>query len=366
MSVLLTPGPLTTDQTIRNACPYDMGSHENKFIDILNNIRGNLLEIANLKATKYDSILMQGCGTMGIESVINSTIPSTGKILIIRNGAYGDRIKNICIKNNLKYICLDYEWDTSVNVEDVKKILIENPDITVVTLVHSETTTGILNNLQEVGQIVKDHNSNISYIVDAMSSFGGIPIDVEKSNINYLISSSNKCIEGLPGFSFIIANTEHLKEEGNHARTLSLDLKAQWEQFRKNGEFRFTPPVQSLLSFNRALKELKMEGVDTRHKRYIERQQTISNNMEEIGFRPYLRKEVQGPIITTFRNPIDFNFEEFYNNLCKEGYVIYSGKVVKENTFRIGNIGHIQKSDIYGLKLGVKRVLKNMKYIIKY
>ena len=206
--------------------------------------------------------------------------------------------------------------------------------------------------------MLKDRFPKVNYVVDAMSSFGGVPIDIKSSNINYLISSSNKCIQGLPGFSFILANTVHLKENGHHAKTLSLDLKDQWEYMGKTGQFRFTPPVQSLLAFNQAIKELKWEGgVNARYKRYSECQKLLSRGMENLGFEPYLKRNIQGPIITTFKEPRNFNFHNFYHGLHKKGFTIYNGKL-KEKTFRVGNIGHINKGDIHKFHGAVKCLIK--------
>ena len=365
--LLLTPGPLTTTYSVKNAANYDLGSHQSKFIKIVNNIRANLLQIAKLNNTKYDSILMQGPGTMGIESVLGSTLLKKDKILILRNGAYGDRIRDICLKTGIDHISLDSEWNKPINPIDVKNILEKNSEITAVAVVHSETTTGLVNNIEKIGFIINKYNPNIIYIVDAMSSFGGIPIDFEKSKITYLISSANKCLQGIPGFSFIIADIDHLSGCENISKSLTLDLYAQWQQFKKNGEFRFTPPIQALLAFNHALWELREEGgVLKRYQRYIEMQELISKNMQDIGFRLYLDKNVQGPIITTFQNPIDFNFNKFNENLSEKGFVMYSGKIKQINTFRVGNIGNIMPTDINLLKSYIYSVLENMQYEIRY
>jgi len=361
MALLLTPGPLSTSYLVKRVGMKDMGSREQEFVDTIAEIRKQLLEIADI-GREYDTILMQGSGTMGVESVIN-TIHSrkNDKVLVVENGLSGERIKNLCIKGNISHINLKYPYDDTFKILDIYNHLEVDPTITSVAVVHSETTSGLINPVEDLGRMLVDRYPKINYIVDGMSSFGGVPIDIKGSGINYLISSSNKCIQGLPGFSFVIANKEHLNERGIHAQTLSLDLKDQWEYMNKTGQFRFTPPVQSILSFNQAIKELKWEGgIKARYNRYNECQKYLSQGMEAMGFELYIRKNIQGPIITTFKEPKNFDFNKFYGNLHQKGYTIYNGKL-REKTFRVGNIGHINKGDIHNFHKAVKCVLGKKK-----
>lgn len=357
MSLLLTPGPLTTSPLVKQYSMVDMGSRDDKFINIISNIRQRLWELSDVNDSKYDTILMQGCGTMGIEAVLNSIHhPQHDKVLIVENGVYGERMAKICQRSRIPYDVLKYDYVDPIRVVDVFDKLEQDKKITSLALVHSETTTGLLNPVEDIGKMLADRYPHINYIVDAMSSFGGVPLDIKGSNINYMISSSNKCIQGIAGFSFIIANTQHLIEKGNNAQTLSLDIKDQWEYMRKTNQFRFTPPVQSLIGFEQALMELEMEGgIQARNNRYRENQMELSRGMCEIGFKTLLpQNKFQGPIITTFKEPNGFKFDQFYKRLKSQGFTIYNGKL-HINTFRVGSIGHVFKKDMIRFNNAVKK-----------
>lgn len=240
----------------------------------------------------------------------------------------------------------------------VGNFLAENQDITHVAVVHCETTTGIINPIDEIGKLCAATGK--IYIVDAMSSFGAYPVNLHDAGISFLISSSNKCIEGVPGFSFVIARRDQLLACEKNVRTLSLDLYAQWKGLELNGQFRFTPPTHALLAFAQALKELEQEGgIVGRAKRYQENYNTLAAGMQQLGFREYLLPEQRGYIITCFHYPEDpaFDFNEFYESLNQKGFVIYPGKLSKVDCFRIGNIGRITKEDILSLLQAVNEVL---------
>ena len=228
-------------------------------------------------------------------------------------------------------------------------------------VVHCETTTGIFNPIKSIGQLVNKYGK--TFIVDAMSSFGGVPLDIHESRIDFLISSSNKCIEGVPGFSFVISNRDELKKAKGQARSLTMDLYAQWEGLEKNGQFRFTPPTHSIVAFHQALKELEEEGgVEARSNRYRKNYETLVNGMREMGFKEYLANDLQGWIITSFLYPENnsFDFEEFYSRLNTRNFIIYPGKLSEANCFRIGNIGQIFKEDVKGLLEAIAEVKAEM------
>jgi 2-aminoethylphosphonate-pyruvate transaminase len=229
--------------------------------------------------------------------------------------------------------------------------------VTHVAVVHCETTTGILNPIEEIGEVVA--RAGASYIVDAMSSFGAIPVDLRGAHVDFLISSANKCIEGVPGFGFILARRAALEAAKGRARTVSLDLHAQWAGLEGDGQFRFTPPTHVLLAFRQALRELDEEGgVAGRAERYRRNHETLCRGMRELGFDAYLVPEDQSYIITSFRYPEDggFRFEEFYARLSALGYVIYPGKLSREECFRIGTIGHLTTRDVEGLLEAIRTV----------
>jgi len=359
--LLFTPGPLTTSLSVKEKMLRDLGSRDFEFIRIVKEIRNRLLELGNVKKGNYEAVIMQGSGTFGLESVISSCFPESGKLLIIINGAYGKRINQIAKKLKIDTIVLEYAENEIPVADDVKNILHSDQSIKMVELVHCETTTGIMNPVKEIGEVV--NKAGCKYFVDAMSSFGAVPINLEEYKIDYLVSSSNKCIEGVPGFSFILAKKNSLIESKNFSRSVSLDLYEQWLSLEKNGQFRFTPPTHSLLAFYQALEELKNEGgVEARSARYKKNYQTLINGMRKLGFNEYLEPGKQGYIITSFLYPdnANFSFEKLYQLLNKKNFVIYPGKLSKVNCFRIGNIGKITTDDVNNLLYAIEEVLEKM------
>lgn len=359
--ILLTPGPLTTSQTVKLAMLKDCGSREEEMIHTIRFIRKSILRLGNADKSQFTTILMQGSGTFGIEATLSTVLSRKDKLLILLNGSYGQRIKQIANIQKIPYIVLEQKEHETIDPNKVDQLLTKNPHITHVALVHCETTTGILNPITPISTVVKKHSKQ--FIVDAMSSFGAVPIDVAQEQIDYLISSSNKCLEGVPGFSFIIANKEHFINCEGQATTLSLDLHHQWLGLEKNGQFRFTPPTHALLAFKQALIELDQEGgIAGRKKRYQKNHQLLLEGMTKLNFKPYLTKDLQGWIITTFHNPTApwFSFNEFYQELYNRGQVIYPGKLTHEDCFRVGNIGRIFAVDILNFLIIVKEITRNM------
>ncbi len=358
--LLFTPGPLTTSRTVRQAMLRDLGSRDGEFIAVVREIRRALLEIGRSNGA-YEAVLVQGSGTFGIESVVSSAIPKNGKLLVVVNGAYGKRIVRMAEVHGIPVTAQTYAEDTLPDVSAVASALASDAAITHVAMVHSETTTGLVNPIEAVGRVVRE--ARRSFIVDAMSSFGAIPIDLERCAIDYIVSSANKCIEGVPGFSFVIARREPLLASEGAARSLSLDLHAQWRGLEKDGQFRFTPPTHALLAFDQALRELTDEGgVDARGARYRACQKTLADGMNALGFAAYLPPELQGPIITTFRYPAHakFAFEAFYEGLSNRGFAIYPGKLTNADCFRIGSIGRLFESDVLNLLAAIRDVLAQM------
>ena len=364
--LLFTPGPLTTSYCVKEAGLTDLGSRDYSFIKIIAEVREKLLNLANADPSDYESVIIQGSGTYGIESVISSAISPTGCLLNIVNGAYGRRISQIAKVHSIPLHELHYEENQIPDLHEIEAKLQNNPEITHIALVHGETTTGLINPIEKTGEISAKYNK--TFIVDAMSTFGAYEIDIPKAEISFLISSSNKCIEGIPGFSFVLASRKALEACKNQARTLSLDLYEQWAGLNSNGQFRFTPPVQAILSFHTALEELEKEGgIKERSLRYLHNNIILVNEMEKIGFRLYLPDEIRGYIITSFLYPEDrnFNFNDFYQRLNEKGFVIYPGKLSKTDCFRIGNIGQLYPEDMINLIQAVKEVIKDMNIVIK-
>lgn len=359
--VLYTPGPLTTSRTVKQAMLRDLGSRDYEFINLVREIRRSLLDIGEVSDCGYEAVIMQGSGTFGLEAVLSSVTPPDGKWLVIINGAYGRRIVQIAKALGIETVILDCPEDTKPSPDEIENILADDKSITNVTVVHCETTTGIVNPIEEIGVIVRKYGRR--YFVDAMSSFGAMPINLKQCEIDYLVSSANKCIEGVPGFSFILCRQEALLETEGYARSLSLDILAQWRGMEKNGQFRFTPPTHTLLAFAQALKELGAEGgVAGRAIRYSHNYDTLVAGMRDMGFKEYLRPEDQGYIITSFLYPDhpNFDFDQFYTLLNERDLVIYPGKVSSADCFRIGNIGRIFEQDVTILLSAIREILVEM------
>ena len=356
---LFTPGPLTTSKTVKQAMLEDMGSRDHAFVKAIREIRSELLKLGHVSQEKgYESVIIQGSGTFGVESVISSVVRPDDILLVLANGAYGERIIKMAGYHRLNLQILRFEEDQVVSPETTDQYLQRHPEVTHVAVIHCETTTGLFNPVESLGQVCKKHNK--VFIVDAMSSFGGVEVDIEKWQIDFLMSSSNKCIEGVPGFAFAICKkTELLKAKGQ-ARSLSLDLYDQWVGLETNGQFRFTPPTLSLMAFRQALHELEQEGgVKAREERYKTNKRILDAGMTELGFKQYLDPSIQGHIISSFLYPSDpsFNFESFYSKLNDRGCIIYPGKLSKTNAFRIGNIGQIFPDDVRYLLECIKEVI---------
>lgn len=356
---LLTPGPLTTTQSVKEAMLFDSCTWDEDYKSITREINQQLLQLAHVNADKYASILMQGSGSFGVESVLSTVIKDDDKVLFCINGAYGKRMVEMAKRYHLNYTIYQEDEANIIDAAKIETILKEDERINTIAMVHSETTSGILNDLESVAKLVEKYDLN--FIVDAMSSFGGIDIDVEKLHIDYLISSANKCIQGVPGFSFVIANKAKLESSKNNARTLSLDLYDQYASMNVDGKFRFTSPTHTILAFAQALKELEAEGgIKARYNRYQENNDKLIEQMKAIGFETYIQNH-QGPFITSFKYPTSsFDFDKFYHYLKANGYVIYPGKLTVD-CFRIGNIGEIYLEDVESLTNIIKKYMEENK-----
>jgi 2-aminoethylphosphonate-pyruvate transaminase len=359
--ILFTPGPLTTSRTIKQAMLRDLGSRDMEFIGVVRDIRRRLVALGEASEEAYTTVLMQGSGTFGIESVVSSTIPPDGHMLVIVNGAYGRRIVQMANMLNIPTTALSYEENQLPDMDDLHHALRSDGSITHVAAVHCETTSGIMNPIAVIGGIASEHGK--VFLVDAMSSFGAVPVNLAACHIDYLISSSNKCIEGVPGFSFVLARKEALLSTRGYARSLSLDVLAQWEGLEGNGQFRFTPPTHVMLAFHQALQELEAEGgVAGRAERYRANYETLVQGMRAMGFREYVAPEYQGYIITSFLYPTHphFDFGAWYERLSARGQIIYPGKVSSADCFRIGNIGRIVPRDVQTLLAVIRETLDAM------
>lgn len=358
---LLTPGPLTTTDSVKQEMLFDHCTWDDDYKTITQRIRKDLLTLTQVSEEEYTTVLMQGSGTFGVESVISSVIAKNGCLLLLSNGAYGERIAKMCEAHHIACIHIACAYNQSPNVETTKVALEEHPEITHIAMIHSETTSGILNDVASIGELA--HQYHKVFIVDAMSSFAGVEIPMEEWHIDFLISSANKCIQGVPGFSFIIANREQLQNSKGCARTLSLDLYDQWVGMEKDGKWRYTSPTHVVLAFAKAMRELEEEGgIQARSARYTNNMNTLIDEFEKLGFQLYVDRALQGPIIATFLYPegTHVEFTPMYNYIKERGYAIYPGKLTDKETFRIGVIGEIYEADIRQLTSIMKDYMETL------
>jgi len=360
--LLFTPGPLNTSLSIRQAMLHDVGSWHFEFNALVASVRERLLKLAGVsRADGWEVVLLQGSGTFGVEAVFQTCVPPNGKVAVFANGAYGERIVQMLQYAKIAHAVLRTAEDQPADPAALEKLLAADKAVTHVAVVHCETTTGILNPIEAISSVCRKHGK--IYVVDAMSSFGAYPIDFEGLGADFLISSANKCVEGVPGFSFVFCRRKVLTACEGYARSLSLDLLGQLKGFEKNGQFRYTPPTHVLLAFSQALEEMEQEGgVAARGARYRQNHDTLLAGMSELGFRLFLSPAVQSYIITAFHTPTDpkFSFDVFYRKLSDRGFIVYPGKLTQVDTFRIGNIGRLFPSDLEQLTYAIRKTLHEM------
>jgi len=355
--LLLTPGPLTTARATREAMLRDWGSRDDAFIEMTARIRSRTLDIANA-APSHVCVPIQGSGTFAVEAMLGTMVPPGGKVLVLANGAYGRRMATICGRIGRTHEILETPEDTTPDPSAVDAALVQDPDLSHVAVVHSETTSGILNPVEEVAQVVAARGRAL--LVDGMSAFGALPLDAAKIPFVALAASANKCLEGVPGVAFVIAERAALDAAEGRAPSLALDLYDQWRGFEAGGQWRFTPPTHVVAAFDAALEAHAREGgVAARGARYRENCTVLVEGMRALGFVPYLPAESQAPIIVTFHRPADpaFDFGAFYDRLKARGIVIYPGKVTQAESFRMGCIGDLRPEDMHRAVRAVAEVV---------
>ena len=354
---LLTPGPLTTSLSVKQAMLHDYGSRDATFIELNARILERLIDIVHGQGT-HVSVPLQGSGTFVVEAMIGNFVPADGKLLILINGAYGQRIRKICDYYSRNYLVQETAEDEPVNIVQLDAALDNDTSITHVAVVHCETTSGILNPLEEVAEIVARHRRRL--LIDSMSAFGALPLDAREIEFDAVVASSNKCLEGAPGMGFCVARESALIESEGNSPSLVLDLYDQWRAMQANRQWRFTPPTHVLLAFDQALTEFIEEGsVDGRGGRYRQNCERLVGGMRAMGFETLLPDERQAPIIITFHMPTSpqFDFNAFYDGLKDQGYVIYPGKLTVADSFRMGCIGRLGAAEIDGALAAVRKML---------
>ncbi|MCH9018748.1 MAG: 2-aminoethylphosphonate--pyruvate transaminase [Proteobacteria bacterium] len=358
--LLLTPGPLTTSRQTKAAMVRDWGSRDTEFIALNARVRQRLVALAGGEGT-HVCVPVQGSGTFAIEATVGTLLPRDGKMLVLVNGAYGQRIARICEIMGRACATIETPEDVPNDPAALDSALAADGGVTHVAVIHCETTSGMLNPLAEVATVTARHGRSL--IIDAMSAFGAIPLDAREIPFDALVASSNKCLEGVPGMGFAIIREQALAKAAGNAHSLSLDLHHQWTAMEGNGQWRFTPPTHVIAAFDQALTEHAAEGgVAGRGARYRRNCEVLVEGMRALGFATMLPDRLQAPIIVTFHTPADpnFDFETFYDHLRARGYAIYPGKLTVADSFRIGCIGRIDEDDIRGVLAAIEEALGEM------
>jgi len=344
--ILLTPGPLTTALPTRMAMLRDWGSWDSTFNAITAKVRERLLDVV-AAADTHTCVPMQGSGTFSVEAAVNTLVPRDGHVLVLVNGAYGQRFAKLARMMGRRVSVFETAEDVPTTGADVDRLLAADGSITHVGLIHCETSTGILNPLREIADVVARHGRRL--IVDAMSSFGALAIDARTMPFDAVIAASGKCIEGPPGMAFVIARRAALEQCAGNSTSLSLDLFDQWQYMEKTTQWRYTPPTHVVAAFAAALDAFIAEGGQpARLARYTRNYETLVQGMGELGFRPFLDPRIQAPIIVTFHAPADprYTFRAFYDSVRDKGFILYPGKLTQVETFRVGCIGAIDRDEM--------------------
>ena len=339
----------------------DLGARDSSFIQITRSVRERLLRLAGATGT-HTCVPLQGSGTFAVESMLGTLVPrAKSRVLVLVNGAYGRRMVEILARLGRSYLVYQTDETMPPMPDTVEKLLTKQKNITHVAMVHCETTTGIVNPVEEIAPIVA--RKGRFFLLDSMSAFGALPIDVHATPFTALAASASKCLEGVPGLSFVLCNRSVLEGAEGQAHAISLDLEAQWRAMEKNGQWRFTPPTHVMVALSTALDLFDAAGGQpARLARYTENCRVLIEGMKALGFVPLLPTALQGPIIGTFYMPTDptFLFEDFYTRMREHGYVLYTGKLAQKQSFRVGCIGAIEPQDIACMVATAYDVLKEM------
>ncbi|MBF0543336.1 MAG: 2-aminoethylphosphonate--pyruvate transaminase [Candidatus Riflebacteria bacterium] len=366
-NILLNPGPATTTDSVKMAQVVpDICHREKEFVNIVDSIISDLTKIAG-GDENYTTVLIGGSGTSAQDAVINSVVDKDHKLLVVNNGAYGERMCKIAQAYSIPYVEITCDWDKPPVLDQIESALKNDRSIKFVAAVHHETTTGLLNPAKEIGTIAKKYHC--VFILDTISSFAGIPFNIKEYNIDFMMASSNKCIQGMPGCAFVICKKEELEKTAtNPPRSFYLNLFNEYNTFLKTHEMRFTPPIQVIYSLRKAIDEFFAEGgVEARYRRYSRSWETLVKGVEMLGFKRLLKDEWESHILTTFIEPDhpNYDFKKLHDLLFEREFTIYPGKIGKMKTLRLANLGAIDFRDIENFLKELKDVMFQMNLSLK-
>ncbi|MBL8341108.1 MAG: 2-aminoethylphosphonate--pyruvate transaminase [Rubrivivax sp.] len=359
-AILLTPGPLTTTLRTKLAMLKDWGSWDADFNAVTAGLRERLLDIVHGRET-HVVVPLQGSGTFSVEAAVATLVPRTGHVLVPDNGAYCKRAARLTQMMDRKATVMPVAEDAPISAAAVEAQLKADPSITHVILIHCETGTGVENPLAEVAAVCERHGKGL--IVDAMSSFAALPIDARTVRFDALVAASGKCLEGVPGMGFVFIRKAVLETCAGNSQSLAMDLHDQCVYMGKTGQWRFTPPTHVVAALSEAVAQFVEEGGQpARLARYMSNYRTLVDGMARLGFRPFLRPEVQAPIIVTFHAPGHpaYDFRKFYAAAKARGFILYPGKLTQVETFRVGCIGAIGANEMRQAVEAVADVLREM------
>ena len=358
--ILLTPGPLTTTLRTKLAMLRDWGSWDSDFNEITVSVRRSLLKIVHGEDT-HVVVPLQGSGTFSVEAAVATLVPRDGHVLVLDNGAYCKRAVRLTRLMGRTCSVLEFDEAEQVSPAALEQKLAADTTITHVILIHCETGTGVLNPLQEVANVCALHRRSL--IVDAMSSFGALPIDVRETRFDALVAASGKCLEGVPGMGFVVIRKDVLEGCAGNSQSLAMDLHDQHTYMERTGQWRFTPPTHVVVALAEALAQFEAEGGQpARLLRYTENYRTLIHGMSRMGFMPFLDPQIQAPIIVTFHAPGDprYQFNAFYASARQNGFILYPGKLTQLETFRVGCIGAIRRNEMEQAVLAVAMALEEL------
>jgi 2-aminoethylphosphonate-pyruvate transaminase len=346
--ILLNPGPANTTPTVRAALVMpDLCHREPEYFDMMRRCRAAVTRLAGC-GDDWTTVLFTGSGTAAVEAAIASAIPAERALLVVDNGVYGDRMLRIARAHGIAAHAVKADIFTPVRPADVDAALAAHPEVSHVALVHHETTTGLLNPVAEVARVAARHGRRV--IVDAMSSLFGEPLDAGQEPLDFVTASANKCLQGLPGISFVLARRSALAAlRGRAPRSVYLDLHAHFAT-QEQDNTPFTPAVQVLHAMEQALAELAQEGVARRIARYAENARVLREGLGRLGLEILVSPEGRSNILTTLRLPPGVAYDALHDALKRRGYVIYAGQGdLRTYAFRVANMGTLTPRDMAGV-----------------
>lgn len=363
-NILLNPGPATTSDAVKYAqVVQDICPREQEFVDIMDEIRKELVKVVHGDPAKYTAVIFTGSGTIIQDVCINSLVPKNKKICIVNNGAYSARMAEIADSYHISCVNLEFPTTGLPDLNVVRETLEKDKDIAVVATVHHETGTGVLNPISEIGKIA--HDNNCVFVVDTISTYALLPINIEEENIDFLMSSAQKGLGGMTGVSWLVGNIEEIEKSKDYPkRSYYCNLYMQNDFFKRVGEMHFTPPVQTIYALRQAIKEYWEEGEQARWERITKCWEAIHKGIEEIGLESVIDKGIQGHLVVTIKAPENgkFDFFKLHDYCYERGFTIYPGKMFGLKTFRLCNLGQITYRDIDDFFVVAKEAFKEMGY----